>query len=70
MVKGVECFHLLSPTSVPIFSCCLRLKTPEERERLLRLELKNSRVIDEFAEFVEEGAEYTARSDHRSREAG
>lgn len=38
-----------------------RLKTPEERERLLRLELLNVDVIEEFAAFVEEGIDYTTR---------
>ena len=46
---------------VRLLALLLRLESAEERERVLRTELRNSRVIDEFAAYVEEGADYVAR---------
>lgn len=46
---------------IRLLALLLRLETPEDRERVLRTELRNSRVIDEFAAFLEEGADYVAR---------
>jgi hypothetical protein len=50
------------PHTLPcVVLCCTRLELPEDRERLLRAELRNSRLVEEFMLFVEEGADYVAR---------
>lgn len=46
---------------VRLLALLLRLPSPEDRERVLRTELRNSRVIEEFAAYLEEGADYVAR---------
>lgn len=46
---------------VRLLAVLLRLELPEDRERLLRAELRNSRLVEEFMLFVEEGADFVAR---------
>ncbi len=46
---------------VRLLALLLRLPSPEDRERVLRTELRNSRVVEEFAAYLEEGADYIAR---------
>ncbi|KAM3575908.1 hypothetical protein VYU27_002243 [Nannochloropsis oceanica] len=46
---------------VRLLALLLRLPSPEDRERILRTELRNSRVVEEFAAYLEEGADYVAR---------
>jgi len=46
---------------VRLLALLLRLPSPGDRERVLRTELRNSRVIEEFAAYLKEGADYVAR---------
>jgi hypothetical protein len=46
---------------VRLLALLLRLHSRDDRERVLRTELRNSRVIEEFAAYLEEGADYVAR---------
>ncbi len=46
---------------VRLLALLLRMGTAEDRERVLRTELRNSRVVAEFAAWLEEGVDYVAR---------
>lgn len=46
---------------VRLLAVLLRLETAADRERVLRTELRNSRLVAEFAAWLEEGIDYVAR---------
>jgi hypothetical protein len=46
---------------VRLLALLLRLETAEDRERVMRTELRSSRVVAEFAAYLEEGIDYVAR---------